>query len=222
MSKKPYNPLEKPAFPEEVVRKHFGKGSDSALAAKLHDENPQLYDALRIEAERIGAVGPRPYFRPQDVPQKTGKHEVTPAEQACLAEFDEATCVAFFKIPTGKPGSKNAAKLAQTDKAAYDRLKVAARARGILPQENMVEVRDNQAPAKKSSAGDGKFALAPELCVEAGLPLDTRVTLGEFSKVTAQIASNRRQRPKPADDAKPTEPPADGSKGNGDGNGGQA
>lgn len=200
-----YDPFKKLPIDETVLRKHFGPKSDAKLATQLKRDNPALYDQMRKVAENLDLVGPRSYHRPEDVPAKPGKREFSAGEQAAMAEFSVEDCNAYFRTPTGQVGAKNAAKLRETDEAAYDRLRVAAVARGILPQKPLAEVRDARKPHKPApTPNDGKFQLSADLCIEAGLPLDTRVTLQEFGKISQQLASNRRQRPnpKPADEKK--------------------
>lgn len=200
-----YDPLAVPKISDAVLERHFGPNSVPKLAAALHRDNPTLYDQMRVLAEEKGLVGPRSYFRPTDIPAKQGKKEPSPAEQVAMSEFSAEDCAAYFKTPTGQLGAKNAAKLREQDPAAYDRLKVAARARGVLPEQPAVEIRDARKPHKPApTPSDGRFQLAPDMCIEAGLPLDTKGTLEEFGKISQQIASNRRQRPnpKPADEKK--------------------
>ena len=185
-----FDPLAKPKYDRATVSRFFGSKSSAKDAQRLKLENPGLYDDMRKSAEtEHNLIGQRGYFRAEDLsvlrPGKDARRNYTEAEYSAMAEFSREDCARLFQGIGQEPGAKdNAAAIQKADPEKYFRLKVAARAHGVLPQSTEIHppVRKPEPPAEPI-----KFSLEDRIADRIGLPRGHKVDMVEYAGILKAI-----------------------------------
>jgi hypothetical protein len=174
------------------VEKVFGPHGDANLAQRIFRENTGYYYSLRAQAVSDGLLAPNtmgPLERAiHDKEIRDAGPAYSDAELAAMVEFDRGTCERYFK-QSGDGNSDNAASLRTADAAKYSRLKVAAKARGVLPKN-----RDEQAVPEAGSAE--RISIGQALAEKAGLSPDLKISqhqLNVLVQTVAQIETAKAQ-----------------------------
>ena len=184
---KPYDPIaaQRAMLYSRQELESIFKGS-GLTAQKLFLENPELYRTMRAEAVAQGILGPSailpaaPYTVGQ--PQKS----YTDRELFLRAKFTAQECRDFFNAPAGS--KTNPSTLFQTNREAYEEIREASVAHGVLPATPSTPQRTPQTRTTEPQPGSGEtFELDSRICQELGLPVGFKVNSVGFYRVMQAI-----------------------------------
>jgi len=183
---KPYDPIaaQRAMLYSRQELESIFKGS-GLTAQKLFLENPELYRTMRTEAVAQGILGPSAKGTP--APYTTGKPQKSYSDRELFlrAKFTAQECKDFFNAPAGSKNSPTA--LFQTNREAYQEIKEASIAHGVLPPSPSTYSTSPQArtPEPQPSSGE-TFELDSRICKELSLPEGFRVNQeGYFRAIQA-------------------------------------
>jgi len=185
------------------VEKVFGPRSDARLAQRMYTENKAYYESLRAQAQADGIIdAPREHpwaamVRAQEA--KAAGRVYSDSEIAAMSEFDEATCQRYFRDANPNGSRDNVGEMQKNDPQKYDRLRLSAVARGILPPTPNAIQRPVQRPPEPVS--DGRFKLADALADRVNLPRGTRVSADQLDSIIKIIVEKTDSAAGPQDNA---------------------
>lgn len=140
---------------------------------------------MRKEYEALGLIGPKAIGDP--APYTTGKPQRTYSDRELFlrAKVTAQECKDFFNAPAGS--KTNPTTLFQTNPEAYQEIKEASIAHGVLPATPSTPHRTPQTRTTEPQPGSGEtFELDAKICQELNLPAGYRVNqLGFFRAMQA-------------------------------------
>jgi hypothetical protein len=170
-------------YTREELNSVFKNG---AVAMRLMTENPALYGTMRREAEALGILGPKAIGDPAPYTTRKPQKSYTDRELFLRAKFTAQECREFFNAPAGS--KTNPSTLFQTNREAYEEIREASVAHGVLPATPSTPHRTPQARPTEPQPGSGEtFELDARICQELSLPAGFRVNQEGFLRAMQAI-----------------------------------
>lgn len=170
-------------FSKETVRRFFGPHSSKA-AAELKKESPDLYAAIRAQAQADGLVGDSHFESSlvksvRDYDKRHPQQRFTVEQLRARAAFSEADCRELL-TRTGSDGNQsNLGNMKAKEPERYNLFRLAAESFGLVAPRSVQPERKQTQPKD-----DGKFVLGEPLRDRFHLPEHYMVDEKEFTALT--------------------------------------
>jgi len=170
-------------YTREELNSVFKNG---AVAMRLMTENPELYRAMRAEAEALGILGPKAIGDPAPYTTAPPQKSYSDRELFLRAKFSLEELKTFFR--SNNAGKENPSTLFRTNPAEYAERREAAVSYGLLPSEPSTPQRTPQTRTTEPQPESGElFELDSRICQELGLPVGFKVNSVGFYRVTQAL-----------------------------------
>lgn len=179
MKSNTYNPFKPREFSKAQVEQVIGPKSDARLAQKIKQENPNLYAALRRQAEVDGLAAPIP--QPYSAWRMPKDRVFSDAEIIARSKYSEQDCRNIFCKSGVTGGVNNAGNLFKNDPQKYNEMRQAAVSYGLIPETQPAPIVHTDKPVRQEPEG---FVLSDAIADKINLPRGTRVTTEQFAKIT--------------------------------------